>query len=236
MSILIRLVHASHDPHLAQHLQAQQFACYQNFAVQGVANTVRDVDVLGPGIHHVVAEDEHGEPVGALRIHVRSNSHPLPVERAIPGLEELHQSLQKRHVDGIAEYTGLWVVDDFRGRGLSTVLVCTALAACPLLRAFNGVAFTHHHLRFWTPLGFEIDESIGGIVYPDSRYRSSVLWIDTATLHDTDPVYRRMILGIRLALSQHQLVYWHPDPEIPLPMQVHIGALAATSQTRLILS
>ncbi len=229
------MVHASHDPQLAHRLQAQQLACYQNFAVQGVAKTVRDDDVVGSGIHHVVAEDHRGVAVGALRIHVRSNIHPLPVERAIPEVGMLHRSLQQRYVDGIAEYTGLWVVDEYRGRGLSTILVCIALACCPLLRAFNGVAFTHHHLSFWKPLGFEVDQTIGGVVYPDSRYRSSVLWIDTATLGDTAPAYRRMIHAIRAALSQHQPIYWHPDDDVPTPMQVYLGAQAATSQTRLVL-
>lgn len=220
----IRRINPLKEWRLVEEFQAKQRLCYERYDVQHAANQIAipRTAILDGTVHFVVAVASSGELVGGTRIHVRRPGNPLPMERALKDDERLRSALDRLQPHGVAEYAGLWALPSVRGVGLSGVLSCLAVALTPSLGVKHGCGFTHHHLLFWTPLGFRLDEKLGFFAYPDERYQSYVLWVDPKDLRGADPAYERVVQEIRGAKGRR--ILWSPLAE-SIVEQVHIEDL-----------
>lgn len=204
----IRLINPLTESDLIDEFLRRQQDCYAGFSVERAAkkvHTKRDRSV-----HFVVAETMSGEMVGGARFHVRTDTNPLPIEKALPEDDRIHKEMAARQMVGVAEYAGLWARPEGRGTGLSAVLISTTVAASALHNVRCGLGFTHHHLIFWTPLGFQVDNDLGFFPYPDHRYQSYVLWIDPMTLSEASPEHRHGMTLIQNALRRTRSFLWDP--------------------------
>lgn len=206
----IRLINPLTDAALVEEFHRRQQDCYAAFSVERAAKKVHTKQERK--VYFVIAETLSGEMVGGARFHVRGATEPLPIERALPNDSRIHEAMMARQAGGVAEYAGLWAVPEGRGTGLSAVLISTTVAASALFGVRCGLGFTHHHLIFWTPLGFQIDDELGFFAYPDPRYQSYVLWIDPMSLSAASPAHRHGISMIQAALRRTNSILW--DPEI----------------------
>jgi hypothetical protein len=189
----------------------RQNQSYAQFSAQRAVYAPSEAEIEDGFVYYVIAHELNtGELCGGLRIHLRSPDAPLPVERALPYDTKLQQVLAT-HVDsGLAEMSGLWVEGYLRGTGFSSELMRVGLAGMPLLGIHKVLAFTHQHvLDFWTPLGFEVDQSFDRVyAYPDQRYRSRIIWSEPDHLPPAEPVERKNIFSLRSRLAQGQMIYW----------------------------
>ncbi len=208
----IRLFNPAADPVAVANFYTWQSCTYAEFAAEKAATSTTKEELEDGCVYFIVAEDEStGEFVGGLRLYFRLAGMLLPVERVLAGNYKLHQTLNRRSHLGIAEISGLWVQSRWRGTGLSSALVRVAVAAMPLLKAAYGIAFSHHHvLKSWYPIGFVIDHAAGRLPYPDTRYESSVIWIDPLTLRYARPEQQALIFSHRDVLRRSGLIRWNP--------------------------
>lgn len=205
----IRLINNQTDSELVEEFNRRQQDCYAAFSVERAAKKVHAK--REQSVHFIVAETMSGEIVGGARFHVRSPKNPLPIEKALPTDSRVHAAMALRQQHGVAEYSGLWASPAGRGTGLSAVLISTTVAASANLKVRCGLGFTHHHLVFWTPLGFQVDEELGFFPYPDSRYQSYVLWIDPQTLSEASPGHRHGMTMIKTAMRRTRSILWDPE-------------------------
>lgn len=220
--VSVYAVQSSEYAELARATYRRQRACYQRFGVARAADA--QASFLWRNVTLVVAEDARGELVGGLRVH-RRGAHALPAEAALAGQTRLSEHLERRR-GGVVEYAGLWVEERLRGRGLSAMLVSLGIAITPELGARHGVAFTHHHLDFWCPFGFDVDARLQGLAYPSPSYRSSLLWIDALDVPNAAPYIRGVISRLRHAARERAAVRWRPGPG-SLPDQIEFPRRAA---------
>jgi len=228
----IRRINPRTEPRLVDEFQAKQRLCYERYEVQNAASQIAipRTAILDGTVHFIVAVAPSGELVGGTRIHVRRPGNPLPMERALLHDAQLRAVLDRVQPQGVAEYAGLWALPSVRGVGLSGVLSCLAVAITPSLGVKHGCGFTHHHLLFWTPLGFRLDEKLGFFAYPDERYQSYVLWVDPKDLRGADPAYSKVIHDMRTA--QGRRILWSPQNE-SITQQIHIEDAVALSAVAL---
>lgn len=219
----IRLLNTDTDLEQIEEFHHRQAECYTGFAVGKAAKRAPTED----NIRFVVAETMTGKMVGGARFHLRTRNQPLPIERALPGDRRIHQAVRTREGGNVAEYAGLWALPEGRGTGLSAVLISTTVAASAMFNVRCGLGFTHHHLVFWTPIGFQVDEGLGFFAYPDPRYQSYVLWIDPMTLSHATEAMRHGINMIRSMLSQDRGFVWDSElgGEFDLQLRSIVGGV-----------
>lgn len=220
----LRILSSRSDAERVAEFQHNLNECYASYAVQHAAKKARiplNTDEDSRSVHYVVVLGTDGVMLGGTRIHVRSASNPLPMEMAMPHEARLTEALDRRQALGLVEYAGLWALPAYRGTGLSGLVSCLAVAVTPLLGARVGCGFTHHHLTFWTPLGFSMDTTLGFFAYPDERYCSYVLWVDPVNLESADPDYRQTVFKMREALLRGRSIFWEPGNE-PLHDQIRL--------------
>lgn len=212
----LRILNSRSDAERVSEFQSNLHECYASYAVQHAAQKARIPVQEGPdslSVQYVAVLGRDGAVLGGTRIHVRSPGNPLPMEQAMPHEARLKHGLDLRQPLGVVEYAGLWALPAYRGTGLSRLVSCLAVAATPLLGARVGCGFTHHHLTFWTPLGFSMDDQLGFFAYPDERYSSYVLWVDPVNLESAEPEYRQTVFKMREALRRGRSIFWEPSSD-----------------------
>lgn len=225
--ITIRLVRPGEDMNVVVEFYRRQNQSYAQFSAQRAVYAPSDAEIADGFVYYVIAHElNSGELCGGLRIHLRSPDAPLPVERALPNDTKLQQMLAMNMEAGLAEMSGLWVEGYLRGTGFSSELMRVGLAGMPLLGIRKVMAFTHQHvLNFWTPLGFEVDQSFERVyAYPDQRYRSRIIWAEPDQLSTAEAVERKNIFSLRNRLAQGQMIYWPHEPVLsPVAIEGHAG-------------
>lgn len=221
----IRLVGPGAEPCFVREFALRQRRSYAEFAVQQVAENIRESECEGGhGVYFVVAvEDSTSELVGGLRIHRAQPDAKLPVERALSVEVGKDILLPFGRSPRMAEMSGLWVRPNLRGMGLSNALMRAGVACMPLIHVLHAIAFTHQYvLDFWTPMGFAVDYRFGTHPYPDVRYQSSLIWIDTVTLERAHFAQRALILAMRDELRRGGSIRWSPEtgPKSQRPLKI----------------
>jgi hypothetical protein len=209
----IRLVDPAEDPSVIDEFYAGQTRAYAEFAAEKAATNVHLRELEQGCVYFVIAQDEHtGELAGGLRMYLRRGGAKLPVERVLADNHRLIELLGRQSRRGITEISGFWAQSCWRGTGLPSALVRTAVAAMPMptLNVQQGIAFSHHHIIYsrLAPLGWVADASVGNIAYPDARYQSSVIWIDPLTLLNAQPEQRSLIFQLRASMRRGEAIRW----------------------------
>lgn len=217
----LRVLNPSTEAARIEEFNQRQRNCYAAFAVQHAAKKI-DARGTDGSVYFVVAETLAGDMVGGTRFHVRGKNSPLPIELALAGDRHITAEIRARQHEGVAEYAGLWVLPNQRGTGLSAALMSTAVAASSTCGVRHGLGFTHHHLVFWTPIGFNVDQDLGFKPYPDPRYQSYVLWIDPMVLANARHDYQLGISMLRSAVAQGQSMLWDAEGGHGFHEQMHV--------------
>lgn len=122
--------------------------------------------------------------VGGIRIEIKSDKHPLPIEKSqLRHVETFSFRVDQLKSQGLSiiEICGLWAHNENRPH-LKTVslggqLCFQAVQLCLDLGFQVLTAIVPPHtLIHMEKLGFVTDELIHQIPYPDDRYLSSVIW------------------------------------------------------------
>lgn len=217
----IRLVNPADDPEAVKDVVACQTRTYAEFGSEEAARTITQEEVDEGSVYFVTAQDKlTGELVGGVRFYLRHPGVKLPVEHLLDehpewdGYDTLRAEIKRWAARGLAESSGLWVSNRWRGTGLSIAMFRVAIAAMPLFGVKRSIAFTHQHvIGLWGPLGWTVDEHVCQIPYPDSRYNSSIIWIDPVNLSSATPAHRDIIQHHRRTLRSSSVVHWQPKNE-----------------------
>lgn len=139
--------------------------------------------------------DMAGNVVGGVRgqgaYERAEQSHALTEWFGNPGREMIRSMIDARVDDGVVEMKTAWVGADAADPGL--VAGALARVALPTMDAMNArwvmATAAEHVLRRWESSGGRVEESIPHAAYPDSRYRTRIMWWDRLSLvDDAQPV------------------------------------------------
>lgn len=153
----------------------------QKLALNDIGVTDEEVGAVQvaetPGTYAVIARGQSGEVIGGLRIHTRLEGAPLPLESDGSPLTWMARTRLQLE-PAICEVSGLWVAPHAAGRFMSRKIVALGVAFGYELGAASVVGLSHSRaFRFVTePLGFEMDQNIPPMAYPDDRFQTFVVW------------------------------------------------------------
>lgn len=147
----------------------------------------------------IAAQLNSGEDIGGIRIEIKSPLNLLPIEKCDIQQKEIINNRIKQLTEGnrlIAELSGLWVNDDYKGLGLGKrlVLEATELALGLGVNIITAMPPTHTK-PYFTSLGFVPDAEIPLLAYPDDRYISTVVMF-------FNPNQSKLIIEDKVALNQ----------------------------------
>jgi hypothetical protein len=156
-----------------------------------------------PSVYGIIAEDEEGNALGGVRIHLTDGIYPLPVENAISDREPaLGSILYSYPLNSAGELCGLWNARKIAGLGTSVLLVRALIAIASQLELTTIFTFCGRHTVYLAKLmGFHLEESIGekGLVfYPTPQFASYLYYnSDIRELTETEEQNRNHILDLR---------------------------------------
>lgn len=205
----LALVSAYRHPNVARLCYQKKQACYSRFRSAAASIPLAD-EAEYEHLHLITATDcASQEIVGSVSIYRRGPGSPLPVERAIGGMERLKPEIDSWQGKHIVELSGLWTEELWRKTGISEQLMLVAFAATHELRAEKIVGFSHQHvLEFYATVGLVPDLTLGQYDYPNADYVSTVVWGDP-TGFMTMPVEKRPAVSrFAEALAKRQPIYW----------------------------
>lgn len=118
-----------------------------------------------------IAENEAGELVGGIRLHLTNGIDPLPAEKAVGEQDpKLAEMIYSYSLGTTGEVCGLWNSRKGAGYGLSILLVRTIVAIATQVNIVSMFALcASHTVYFIKPMGFRLEESIGDngvLLYP----------------------------------------------------------------------
>lgn len=174
----------------------------QSYASHGVSMALEyDTVVRGDCTSlFYAAVDEDGTVIGGLRAQGPyvdpHQSHALLEWAGQPGLELVTDAIRSRLDEGIVEVKTAWAADGPTAPTVAGMLARLAIPTFTLMGTRYIMATAADHvLRRWESSGGRVAEHIPASPYPDSRYRTSLMWWDRETLAvDADPaVYAQMV-------------------------------------------
>ena len=185
----IRVLRAMDAPDIARTIFEGQKEVLKSFKVDGISSAQPDW-INSPLSFIVVAvEVDSGELAAALRLDIADPEMPIPLESAISHIVSDLRPRVLRLVSqkGIAEMCGLFVRRRYSGRNLPKILARAALSVASLLRIYHIVGFFNDYSlqAIGKPFGFTKVSTLGdtGVFeYPDARYLSTVMEMDTLKL------------------------------------------------------
>ncbi len=155
----------------------------KKYGVDGVVlNTANSLSSVNTII--VLAKNNLGESVGGIRIEIKTDDNPLPIEKISTRYKEiLNNKINGLYFDGtqIAEICGLWVDSEirnytFKGK-LGPLLSKIAFEVCEELEIDHVTAITPAHTTgIFISLGFTPDSNVPSFAYPDDRYTTTITW------------------------------------------------------------
>lgn len=112
------------------------------------------------------------------------DSHALVEWDGNDGRDQLISAVRSRLPHGVVEMKTAWV--DPTADDPSAVSALLARVAVPTMRV-TGARFimataAEHVLRRWSSSGGRVDKRVPASVYPDERYRTSLMWWDRETM------------------------------------------------------
>lgn len=117
---------------------------------------------------------------GGIRLELRVPGKLLPIEKIKSQLSIQVREKLNIHNDAsgiVAELSGLWVLESFRGHGLAEQLILKATQEAAVYKIKSLVALPPKHtLDYFLKLGYVKDPDIQPISYPDDRYISTLVW------------------------------------------------------------
>ncbi|MBO9699132.1 MAG: hypothetical protein J7604_02925 [Sporocytophaga sp.] len=171
----------------------------------GISNITTNNDdwMFYESVYGITAEDEHGEIVGGIRIHVADDDHPLPVEDAVGEIDPKIFGLIRQYSNtGTGELCGLWNAKSVAGIGISLLLIRAGISVVNQIK-LNSL-FTicaDYTMPMVKKVGFEVEDSLGNkgeFIYPNENYIARVLRrMNAITLETAQPEDRERILNLR---------------------------------------
>lgn len=203
---------------LVREFHELQADCYARY---GAAAAVAPLPPHNEVRYLVVARDSR--MVAGIRFHPRRSGVPLPLEDYFRDDPNVHEELEVRTPEGIAELCGLWSRSEVARSGIGGYIVGAAVAVAPDYGFRHLCSFAHQFNRFTRKVGFEPDVRIGEHPYPDARYRSTVNWCDAVTFPTADPEVRARILWLRAQASRAAgaplPLGFHPPRRVEVPVR-----------------
>lgn len=154
---------------------AGQIAVLRQIGVGDAVVTEADMSAP-PGTMGVIAVSKSGELLGGDKIYQRMSGRTLPIESdASPLPLQARASLSNE--SNLCEIRSLWITPDKAGRLISRKILGTSIELARQLGFSGIVSFAHwRSYKFvGAPLGYELEESIEPVAYPDERFRSVVI-------------------------------------------------------------
>lgn len=157
------------------------------------------------------AVDEHDNVIGGLRAQGPYSdphqSHALLEWAGQPGLEQVTDAIRSRLDEGIVEVKTAWAADGPTAPVVAGMLARLAIPTFTLMGTRYIMATAADHvLRRWESSGGRVAEHIPASPYPDSRYRTSLMWWDRETLAaDADAgVFAQMLATSEVLMADRQ--------------------------------
>ncbi|WP_133259744.1 hypothetical protein [Pseudochryseolinea flava] len=198
----IRMLRSVDHPGVAQQFAQEQKEVLRAFGVTGVTSA-KQAWQSDPNTYMFIAEDVNsGEMVAGMRLDRESDAKPIPMSEALTKISsEFRDLVENLRPLGLAEGCGWWVKDGYAGMGLPGILLRAGVSASPRLGINYIFGFPHQHTKpIMSKYGFIAVDVIGdngSFVYPDDRYRSTVVELNTQTLHTTPRAERERIFTLR---------------------------------------
>lgn len=220
----LELTPAENYPAFSEKFFRRQHACYSRFRSEA-ATKPHQQRFSWKGVYLVAATDyATGELAGGVGVYERHDDSPLPVELAIGHTVELQSALNRWHDERVVELSGLWIEEQWRRTGLSSLLMLVAMSSAKHLRATKAVGFSHHHvLEFYKTIGLVPDYTVGEYEYPDEKYRSTFIWGDLEGLTTAPEAARKEIVKYSRQLGRSRPIYWTGTPGLALVSAAQAG-------------
>ena len=213
------------------------YGAWESYGRYG-AQAALDVSAVRDGVStslFYALVDVDGVVVGGVRAQgpyvCASQSHAVLEWAGNSGVDAVQEAIAARIPDGVVEMKSAWVSPNTAHTGtLSAALARVALPTMERLHSRYVMATAADHvLARWESSGGRVDSSVPAAAYPDSRYRTRIMWWDRRSLHvDADPiVWRRMwaehealcrssALGSAHAVRSQPPVFRNVSVELPL--------------------
>jgi len=172
----------------------------------------------------LLRDRDTGEPLGGVRLQLRGDGVPLPIELALGRVDaRVHSWVAGFAAQGVGELCGLWCSPRITGLGLGRRLTCMGIALAEQLHVGTllGLCDTRNvHTNL--DLGFSLDTSLasgGSFQYPRPGLFAHVLLIpDTGQLTEASPeaqsavaFYRRAPAGVQTLRTGEDSLDLHRD-------------------------
>ncbi|NUR32122.1 MAG: hypothetical protein HOV83_40810 [Catenulispora sp.] len=111
-----------------------------------------------------------------------SEVHALRAWAGRPGEREFRRVLAERLAEGVVEVKTGWVDRVRPGRGLGEAVArCLVHAAGLQSVRYSVLTASAHAITRFVDVGAVVDDAVDSVPYPDQRYRTVPLWLDTHT-------------------------------------------------------
>ncbi len=181
MQLTFRAFHAVEKRSLSERFLEGHGKVLKDYGITNITtNNAAWMD--NPSIYCIVAENEHGELEGGIRVQLVDGIHPLPVEKAIGHIDSNIYSLVAQYKnEGAGELCALWNSKAVAGMGISVFLTRAGISItnqikCNILLGICG----DYTLKMFRNVGFMVDTSLGDngeFIYPKEDFIARVLGI-----------------------------------------------------------
>jgi hypothetical protein len=197
--IIFRSFTAIYDPETCERYLDGHVQVLKDYGITNITTNNRDWMSL-PNVHGIVAENEDGEVVGGVRVHIADGVHPLPVESAVGYMDPRVALVINEYAEhGTGELCGLWNGKSVAGIGISILLVRAGIAIVNQVRLASLFTIcADYTLPMVRKVGFIVEDTLGNggeFIYPNENYIARVLrkmnaeTLETAEEFDRDRIF-----------------------------------------------
>jgi hypothetical protein len=198
----IRMLRSVEHPEVAMQFAREQQEVLRLFGVNGITSA-KQAWQSDPNTYMFIAIDtETQQMVAGMRLDRESDTKPIPMAEALtPISTEFCDLVNTLKPLGLAEGCGWWVKEGYAGKGLPGILLRAGVSISTELGINYIFGFPHQHTKpIMSKYGFiavDVLGENGSFLYPDNRYRSTVVELNTQTLHTTPKAERERIISLR---------------------------------------
>lgn len=198
--ITIRAFRAIDEPKACREFYEGHINVLRDFGIKTITSA-KDSWFENPGVYCVVAEYKN-KMVGGVKIHRVDKSYPLPLEPSIAPLDNrIHDIVKKYNKNGAGEACGLWNSREVAGLGLGFLLSKAIIILSYQLGIERVFALSSDHtIKMFRAIGFRVIKKIGdngNFQYPNPKYISRVLVVNSKTLSYATPYNRENMFSLR---------------------------------------
>lgn len=188
--------------------------------------------ISNPASYVITAEDqETGEMVGGIRVHVVGGTQPLPVEEAVGSMDpHIYEMVETYGKLGAGELCGLWNARSVAGLGISVILTRAGVSIANQIRANTifGIC-ANFTLPMFKSVGYKLEKSLGNngtFYYPKEDFIANALIMEAINLEDANPYDREIINSLRQFTKQTRIEEGPKGPiEISYDLKIADGSL-----------